>query len=62
MQTHVKETFYLPQKRFSLYKRLDGDEAPEDWQGGIDIIYRIGGSFRYGTHSKKHPHLNFPPK
>ena len=36
---------------FSVYylsvvcRHMDGEEAPEDWQGAMDITYRIGPGF-----------------
>ena len=26
--------------------RLDGENAPGNWWGGIDVVYKIGGSFK----------------
>ena len=28
-----------------LYSRLGGDKAPDDWQGGLNITYRLGPGF-----------------
>ena len=28
-----------------LYSRLGGDKAPDDWQAGLNITYRLGPGF-----------------
>lgn len=29
----------------TLLSRLGGDKAPDDWQGGLNITYRLGPGF-----------------
>lgn len=39
--------------------RMNGDEAPEEWRGGLNVTYRLGPGFQeagWQTHLQVHTH------
>ncbi|ROT78135.1 hypothetical protein C7M84_003149 [Penaeus vannamei] len=71
----VESAYRLPEEEASLPKipiqpisyddareilgRMDGDEAPEEWRGGLNVTYRLGPGFQeagWQTHLQVHTH------